>query len=37
MSLRMAVIAALALTQGCATKDYVRETVDPPDEPSVSK
>lgn len=29
MSLRMAVIAALALTQGCATKDYVRETVDP--------
>jgi len=29
MSLRMAVIAAVALTQGCATKDYVRATVDP--------
>jgi outer membrane protein OmpA-like peptidoglycan-associated protein len=29
MSLQMAVIAAVTLTQGCATKDYVRETVDP--------
>lgn len=29
MWLRMAVIAAVTLTQGCATKDYVRETVDP--------
>jgi outer membrane protein OmpA-like peptidoglycan-associated protein len=30
MSLRVVVIAALTLTQGClATRDYVRETVDP--------
>jgi outer membrane protein OmpA-like peptidoglycan-associated protein len=29
MSLRVAVIAAVVLTQGCATRDYVRETVDP--------
>src|SRR5262245_42519253 len=27
--LRVAVVAAVTLTQGCATKDYVRETVDP--------
>src|SRR5215210_7415234 len=30
MSLQVAVVAALTLTQGCiATRDYVRETVDP--------
>ena len=30
MSLRVAVIAALTLTQGCiATRDYVHETLDP--------
>jgi outer membrane protein OmpA-like peptidoglycan-associated protein len=28
-SLALAVIAAVTLTQGCATRDYVRETVDP--------
>lgn len=29
MSLRVAVIAAVILMQGCATRDYVRQTVDP--------
>lgn len=29
MGLQIAVIAAVLLTQGCATRDFVRETVDP--------